>query len=276
MKRRKFILGTATASIGGSALLGSGAFSRVDSHRNVHIEIVGDDDAYLRLEYPTVEIVDCAGTVTLLTITNRLKAAIDGVEFELIDSDDNLDVEDIELPDTPIGVGEQGEVTAVIACSEDVTSRVGFEINVGGTDLAVEAHRTDADAIDVECACPCNSETAWTDGEPYNPDGKGNWATYTPWEDGMAYDLIAGQHMDAGTATFSEIDGNVEITIDLHDGWSLQDVEEPVKIQGYDEAPSGNPAPGQFSTSKGGKTNISVEKYPYYGVHLDVEKCGKS
>ncbi len=275
MKRRRFILGTATASIGGSALLGSGAFSRVDSQRHVQIEVVGDDDAYLRLEYPAIEIVDCVATVTLLTVTNRLKAAIDDLEFELVDPDDELGIDDIELPDTPIGVGEQGNVTAEITCNEDVTGQVGFEIEVDGTDLSVEAHRSDADAIDVECVCACESETAWSDGEPYNPDEEGSWATYTPWEDGAEYDLRAGQDMVAGAVEFRADDGDVAIAIDLHDGWSLQDVDEPVKIQGYDEAPSGNPAPGQFSTYKGTTTEVSVEPYPYYGVHLDVAGCGK-
>ena len=49
MERRKFLIGTAGAAIGGSALVGSGAFSRVESQRQVRIEVAQDPDAYLGL-----------------------------------------------------------------------------------------------------------------------------------------------------------------------------------------------------------------------------------
>jgi len=50
MKRRKFILGTGAAAAGGSALLGSGAFSRVESDRSVTVQVAEDHNAYLGLD----------------------------------------------------------------------------------------------------------------------------------------------------------------------------------------------------------------------------------
>lgn len=50
MKRRNFLVGAGAASIGGSALLGSGAFSRVESDRSVSIAVAEDPDAYLGLD----------------------------------------------------------------------------------------------------------------------------------------------------------------------------------------------------------------------------------
>ena len=50
MKRRNFLVGAGAASIGGSALLGSGAFSRVESDRAVSIAVAEDPDAYLGLD----------------------------------------------------------------------------------------------------------------------------------------------------------------------------------------------------------------------------------
>ena len=50
MKRRNFLVGAGAASIGGSALLGSGAFSRVESDRAVTIAVAEDSDAYLGLD----------------------------------------------------------------------------------------------------------------------------------------------------------------------------------------------------------------------------------
>jgi len=43
-------MGVGSASIGGSALLGTGAFSRVESDRSVTIEVAEDPDAYLGLD----------------------------------------------------------------------------------------------------------------------------------------------------------------------------------------------------------------------------------
>lgn len=47
MKRRNFLIGTGSAAIGGSALIGTSAFSQVDAHRSVSIQVAEDDNAYL-------------------------------------------------------------------------------------------------------------------------------------------------------------------------------------------------------------------------------------
>ena len=50
MERRKFLTGISGVAVGGSALLGSGAFSRVESQRSVSIAVAEDPDAYLGLK----------------------------------------------------------------------------------------------------------------------------------------------------------------------------------------------------------------------------------
>ena len=50
MKRRNFLVGAGGVSLGGSLLLGSGAFSRVESDRAVSIAVAEDPDAYLGLD----------------------------------------------------------------------------------------------------------------------------------------------------------------------------------------------------------------------------------
>lgn len=50
MDRRKFLTGIGGVAVGGSALLGSGAFSRVESQRSVSIAVAEDPDAYLGLK----------------------------------------------------------------------------------------------------------------------------------------------------------------------------------------------------------------------------------
>jgi hypothetical protein len=146
--------------------------------------------------------------------------------------------------------------------------------------------------------CEWQGETAWSDGSKYNRDrkNKANWATFTSYVDGLSgVDLLAGQRLEAGTVTFTDLgDNQVEITIVLNEGWRLapeydsdgneiSDVHpEAIKIQGYDGAtgPTGNPNPGTFTTYKGdggipvadNTYVIVVGKFDYYGIHLDVEQ----
>jgi hypothetical protein len=47
MQRRNFLIGVSSTAVAGSALLGTGAFSRVESQRNVSIQVATDDEAYL-------------------------------------------------------------------------------------------------------------------------------------------------------------------------------------------------------------------------------------
>ena len=114
-------------------------------------------------------------------------------------------------------------------------------------------------------------ETAWAAGSRYATQG--NWATYTPYVANTPVNVFAGQNYLVGTVTFSEVvDGKVTITLAALNGARLQSVAESVKIQGYETAPSGNPAPGQFTTYKGNETTVTVDAYAYYGIHLDVQR----
>jgi hypothetical protein len=122
-------------------------------------------------------------------------------------------------------------------------------------------------------------ETAWADGDRYTETG--NWATYTPYYgDELTVDLLAGQTMKAGDVSFSEpVDGFVTITITLDEGWRFApcepDEEDNVKVQDYDVAPSGNPAPGLFDhkgCAEESPFDIEVPENNFYGVHVDVER----
>ena len=49
MERRNFLIGMGSTAAGASALIGSGAFSRVESHRSVTVQVAEDANAYLGL-----------------------------------------------------------------------------------------------------------------------------------------------------------------------------------------------------------------------------------
>ena len=85
--------------------------------------------------------------------------------------------------------------------------------------------------------------------------------------------LYAGQTLPAGSASLTvNVDNTVTIAITLNAGWSLQDVNELVKIQGYVNAPTASPSPGLFTTYKGDEPLVTVPAYNFYGIHLDVRK----
>lgn len=128
-------------------------------------------------------------------------------------------------------------------------------------------------------------ETAWSAGDRYRR--RGNWATYTEYEEDLVVTLWAGQHHDAGDVMFSAANGNtITISILLNTGWrfALSPVGEEngmpifdnnVKIQDYNNAPGGNPAPGQFewkSMHEGDFAEVVVPLNNFYGVHIDVER----
>ncbi len=116
----------------------------------------------------------------------------------------------------------------------------------------------------------CQEETAWGG----DTVGEGNaWWYYFDISGCTEQTITAGQHHDAGTVTVSDCDNDeVTITITLTDGWELQDVEEPVKIEGYNSIPTSRPGPGGF-TYKGDALTVNFDCYQYYAIHLDVQNC---
>lgn len=118
-------------------------------------------------------------------------------------------------------------------------------------------------------------ETAWggnLEGPiPINPKTKKPAGAWWFLYDGVGEETLwAGQFMNAGTV---ELIGS-DIVITLAEGWYLQDVDEPVKIQGYNTGgiPAARPAAGLFTTYKGDALTIPVDVFDFYAIHLDVMK----
>lgn len=133
---------------------------------------------------------------------------------------------------------------------------------------------------------PCEVEVCYTEETAWAANGdeprslrytnRGNWATYAAYAE-KTVNLFSGQTYLAGTATFSaEVDGNITITIALADDHKLnEDSDEPVKVQDYLMAPSGNPSPGLFdykdyTVDMDGNIVIELPLNNFYGIHLDV------
>jgi len=131
-------------------------------------------------------------------------------------------------------------------------------------------------------------ETAWAAKKVghtrYNLRG-GNWATFIDLNNDLtdnSIKLFAGQHIFAGTASFTpiSIEGMefYQINLNLNTGVRLASSSENVKIQTYKEAPSGNPAPGRFDHKFDARTEtilIPTNDANFIGFHLDLELKGK-
>ncbi len=64
-----------------------------------------------------------------------------------------------------------------------------------------------------------------------------------------------------------------QITVVLGSQLQLQNVSEPVKVEGYDDLSTSRPAAGLFELYKGSNLTIQGNGSDYYVVHLDVEVC---
>jgi len=148
----------------------------------------------------------------------------------------------------------EGDIVLLNTATASSTSEIG--------DSLVEAT---SDECMVEI---CYEETAF--GGDTAGDGKAWWFYFS----GTGTQTIwAGQHYNAGTVTVSEC----TITIELADGWYLQDDDESVKIQGYADrsVPTKRQPAGKFETYKGDELVVEVECFDNYIIHLDVQHCGE-
>lgn len=159
MKRRAFLLGTGSAAVGGTALLTSGAFTRTEPQRNVMVETVGDDDAYLRLAYETDQTVDCEGEITVVNMTNHLKTGqeLTDIQFDFTSSNPDVTLSNPDTPDS-LGVGNTYEVTIDVDCDgASGETTIEFEIDASASGSKVEVSR--------EIEIVCDSCVQTTDGK---------------------------------------------------------------------------------------------------------------
>lgn len=112
-----------------------------------------------------------------------------------------------------------------------------------------------------------HEETAWAGIAGNGP----SWWFYIDTTEEGPYQIYAGQELVEG-AFVNIVDGM--LTIDFGDYLTLQEVSEPIKIQGYNTTiPTRRPNAGRFTTFKGEELpegGIDVSGYAYVAVHLDV------
>lgn len=123
----------------------------------------------------------------------------------------------------------------------------------------------------VECSAneDCQEETAFGGGIA----GGGNawWFALDASQSGT-YPIYAGQQPVSGASVNYDATTD-QITIVLGSQMQLQNVSEPVKVEGYNVLPSSRPSAGLFELYKGSNLIVQGNGSNYYVVHLDVEVC---
>jgi uncharacterized repeat protein (TIGR01451 family) len=181
----------------------------------------------------------------------------------LTDEDDDTFLDDLAEGASATGSADYTVLEGDTLVENTATASSTSELD----DTKVEAT---SDACIVEI---CYEETAFG-GE--TPGGGNAWWFY--FSGTGTQNIWAGQHYNAGTVTVSECAGEPgtrTITIELAEGWYLQDDDESVKIQGYESVPSKRQPAGRFETYKGDETIITVDCFDNYVIQLDVQHCGE-
>lgn len=123
--------------------------------------------------------------------------------------------------------------------------------------------------------CDSGNNCDWQEETAYGGDivGGGNaWWFALDASTSGTYPIYAGQVAIQGASV--EYDQVLDqITINLGSELQLQNVNEPVKIEGYDQLPSSRPPAGLFELYKGTDLIVQGNGSTYYVVHLDVEVC---
>lgn len=98
MKRRTYLLGFAALSGAAGLISNTSAFSSVSVEREVRIEVVGDEEAFLRLEYPNQEITRNGETsVQLVEIGNKTDTQLDAGTVSINPVFENVTLEENEI-----------------------------------------------------------------------------------------------------------------------------------------------------------------------------------
>ena len=157
MKRRQFILGLGAASTGGSALIGSGAFTSVAAERDIAVDVVGDEDAFLRLgpcrddegdakpNGAYVDTTDGLLSISLSDDNSNDQPAGSGVNPEALSKFHNVFEicnQGTQSVCVNFGVDDESEVP-LIPSDADVPERYDFE---AGEDPAVIFYESDSEA----------------------------------------------------------------------------------------------------------------------------------
>ena len=138
MQRRKFLIGAAGTAIGGSALVGSGAFTSVEADRDIAVDVADDSDAFLAIEPADTPNGDAYATETDGTIELNFD---DGADFDDISGTDGgsgINDRATTVFDDVFVVTNQGTQDVAVGIEFDTDANPA-QVGVGGNILRGDA-----------------------------------------------------------------------------------------------------------------------------------------
>jgi hypothetical protein len=213
------------------------------------------------------ETAQWIGTDITVVIGEDPTTGLDGIKFDDLDPTDDCHRYTLTFDISKL----EGGYTLCAGCIGAATKAGNEDIRSKGKNAKSPGFTSVLGPV----CCPmmeCMEETAY--GGDSAGGGPGGWWFYFDTAAEEIQMITAGQTIEVGEVMISSNgDGTSTITILLSDGVELQNVSEPVKIQGYDVLPSRRPAAGLFTTYKGAELVVTVPDAQYYVIHLDVLLC---
>ncbi len=140
-------------------IVGATGFTTTEADRPTNIDIVGDDDAYLGLEYEDrsvtgLPLVQTESEVILVNLTNRFTTNTSEVDVNITNVDnDDFDVTLSDEPADSMEVGETQSVYVDVECSPPLlgseSGTVSFNVSAEGDGFEVKT--TEPRSIEITC-----------------------------------------------------------------------------------------------------------------------------
>lgn len=154
MRRRAVLAGSAAALAGAGLLVDTGSFSSIETERDIMIDVVSDENAFLRLEYPS-QPIDCEGEFQLVEIQNRTGVELTSVvvSIERAPDEERLDpTGEIAVVDgqETLGTGEAESVTLTADEEFTGTGEIAFDVSARGDGISIDT--TELRTVDIDCS----------------------------------------------------------------------------------------------------------------------------
>lgn len=144
----------------------SEGFSSTTTDRGVTVETVGDEDAYLSLEYPnSTQTADSGDTVVFLTVSNYFSNPVDVTVDYTVDGGPVADPS-ADSQSERLGVGDSIDVSTTVECDSGTATRVvSFDVRAegSGTTAGTTEKRTVEYTVDCPTPTPTSTDTPGTD-----------------------------------------------------------------------------------------------------------------
>ena len=156
--RRRVLMLCALVVVAGFAV-GTGSYSAASVERDVTVDVVGDEDAYMSLLYSD-DTVRLGGSdvqeVTVVTVRNQFSQPIDFAVTVTATAGNGITVQSDATDTTSVssGIGESFDVPATVTCQTPGQHRATLSFDVTATGESVSAETTTPRSVDylVDCS----------------------------------------------------------------------------------------------------------------------------